>query len=154
MNEWLCAAQHHILKNTRWVADLEANTNESVSKSSQTASVTKYTLFFDSGRCCLLQSSVLLSSRNVSANTRNSAETDFWKLRVVTGPEVQEIRGNGALVAQISFSETRRKHMTPHNPSKEGVETQPWFGNQRLMHPPSSVSRSIFKVHQTVLIPP
>jgi hypothetical protein len=80
-----------------------------------------------------LQSIPLPSLRNgssVSATPGSTARTDFLESRVGRSaivPEFQWHPGNDALLASISFSETRRNRKGANQASKEGGGPQPCF---------------------------
>jgi hypothetical protein len=97
---------------------------EGVSKTFQTESITKYTPIFGITHCCPLPSLCNGSS------TYAMAGTDFLESRVgqsVTAPEFQWHPKNDALLASISFSETRRNLKGPNKEGKEGGGPQPCF---------------------------
>jgi hypothetical protein len=109
---------------------------EGVSKSSQTESITKCTLTFDTGHCCHLQSSPFpsLCNRSCSATAGNTAGTSILESCVGWSEFVPEFHTSWKRhpFSSISFSETRRNHKGPNQVSKEGGGPLPCFYQPKI----------------------
>ena len=122
---WICLSDGSMLV----YCDVRIRTvQESLSRSSPTESITKYTHTFVTCRSCTLLS--LWNGSSISDTAGSTVGMDFLEICVGRSAIFHTIQwnpANTAFVTAVLFLEIRKNHKGPNKAFKEDWETQRWL---------------------------